>query len=86
MEKDTVITLDDNSEYLLLENKIIDNKEYFLAVKLGENEEPTKEYEFFEVEKEDNDNYINTLDDENKKNELIEEFAKKIETELKEDE
>ena len=34
MEKDTIITLDDNSVYALIENTIIDDKEYFFAVKL----------------------------------------------------
>ena len=34
MEKDTLITLDDNTEYALLDETIIEGTKYFFAVKL----------------------------------------------------
>ena len=34
MEKDTIITLEDETEYALLDESSIDDKKYFFAVKL----------------------------------------------------
>ena len=44
MEKDTIITLDDNEMYALLDETIIDKVKYFFAVKLDQNNNPTTEY------------------------------------------
>ncbi len=44
MTKDIIITLDNDKEYYLLDETILDNKKYFYAVGVDKNEEPTKEY------------------------------------------
>ena len=87
MEKDTVVTLDDNSEYILLEKLELDKEEYFLGVKLEKNTgEPTKEYEVFKSEKDGEDYYLTDIEDDDLKIKLIEFFAKKFEKEFKKDE
>lgn len=83
MEKDTIITLDDNTTYALLDETIIDNKKYFFALKLDENNNPTTDYEIFENEEEDGEIYMNILEDEDLKQSIMVEFTnnymKKIE-------
>jgi hypothetical protein len=45
MEKDTIITLEDNTNYVLLDEMNIDGKKYFFAVRLdNETNNPTMEY------------------------------------------
>ena len=75
MEKDTIITLDDNTTYALLDETIIDNKKYFFALKLDENNNPTTEYEIFENEEEDGEIYMNVLENEDLKQSIMVEFT-----------
>lgn len=75
MEKDTIITLDDNTTYALLDETIIDNKTYFFALKLDENNNPTTEYEIFENEEEDGEIYMNILENEDLKQSIMVEFT-----------
>lgn len=76
MEKDTIITLEDNTMYALLEDTIIDNKKYFFAVKLdNKTKNPTTFYEIFESETEDGETYMNTLEDENLKQSIMIDFT-----------
>ena len=76
MEKDTIITLDDNVEYALLDKIIIDGKKYFFAIKLDkETKNPTTEYEIFEEEKENNEIYMNLVEDNEFKEMLFVEFT-----------
>lgn len=76
MEKDTLITLDDNSMYVLLEDTIIDDKKYFYAVKMEE-ENPTNEYEVFEYEEEDGEIYLTPLDESELKESILLDFTTK---------
>ena len=48
MDVDTIITLDNDREYALLEKLDLDGKTYFFAVGIDDNEEPTGEYIFIE--------------------------------------
>lgn len=76
MEKDTIITLDDNSMYALLDETIIDNKKYFFAIKLdNKTNNPTTEYEIFELVTEDSETYMDTLEDTLLKETLMIEFT-----------
>lgn len=76
MEKDTIITLDDNSMYALLDETIIENKKYFFAVKIDkESNNPTDEYEIFECEEENGETYMNLLDDEDFKQSILLDFT-----------
>ena len=75
MEKDTIITLEDNETYALLDETIIDNKKYFFAVKLDKNNNPTTSYEIFELENIDNETYMNTVEDDILKETIMLDFS-----------
>ena len=76
MEKDTLITLDDNTEYALLDETIIEGTKYFFAVKLDtETKNPTTEYEIFEEEIEDGDTYMSALEESDFKQSVLVNFT-----------
>lgn len=76
MKKDTIITLDDNTTYALLDETEIDNKKYFFAIKLdNKTKNPTNEHEIFEEEIEDNETYMNILEDDEFKQTIFLEFT-----------
>ena len=78
LEKDSIITLDDNSEYALLDETIVNNKKYFFAVLIDENTgNPTTTYDIFEEEIEGKDIYMNTVSEGDFKQSLLLEFSKK---------
>lgn len=87
MEKDTLITLEDNAKYVLLEELIIDKKTYFYAVKMeDDNENPTKEFEIFECDEEDGATYLTSLENNEFKENILIEFTKKFVDVIKEEE
>ena len=76
MEKDTMITLEDGSIYVLLDETYIDDKKYFFAVKIdNETQNPTTEYEIFEEEIEDGESYMITLEDGDFKQAILIDFT-----------
>ena len=75
MEKDTIITLEDNEKFLLLDKVELENANYFLALKLTDDEQPTKQYEIFEEEIEDGDSYMSIVEDKNIKEALMVNFT-----------
>jgi len=75
MEKDTIITLEDNEKFVLLDKVELENANYFLALKLNEDEQPTKEYEIFEEEIEDGDSYMTIVEDPTLKEALMVNFT-----------
>ena len=75
MEKDTIITLDDNSIYALLDETTIDEKKYFFAVKLDNKNNPTTEYEIFECVIENGETYMDILEDDNFKESILVDFT-----------
>lgn len=87
MEKDTLITLDDNTKYVLLEEIVVDNQKYFYSVKMEiENEVPTNEYEIFEYEEENGETYLTALENDEIKERILIEFTKKFVDIIKEEE
>lgn len=75
MEKDTIITLEDNEKFVLLDKVELENANYFLALKLTADEEPTKEYEIFEEEIEDGESYMSIVEDKMLKDTLMVNFT-----------
>ena len=75
MEKDTIITLEDNEKYVLLDKVETEEANFFLALKLTADEEPTKEYEIFEEEVEDGESYMSIVDDPTLKEALMVNFT-----------
>ena len=75
MEKDTIITLEDNTEYGLLDDTVIDGRKFFFAVKVDKNGNPLTEYEVFEEEVEDGDTYMTVLEDGDFKQAILIDFT-----------
>lgn len=75
MEINTIITLEDKSKYVLLDKIIKNKKKYFFAIKLDEVENPTTEYEIFELEKSNKDTYMNIVDDKELRENIFLEFT-----------
>ena len=74
MQIDSVITLEDGINCLLLEKAEYQNNSYFMAVILTENDEPTKDYMVFrEINKEDG-KYIEKVNDTGLLTELLKIF------------
>ena len=65
MTKDLIITLDNNIEYVLLDEQVLDNKKYFYAVAIDKNEEPTNDYIILEEIQENNKFYVEEVKDKN---------------------
>lgn len=75
MKVDTIITLDNNKKYGLLEETEIDGAKYFLAIGLDKNDNPIKEYEIFQEIRESGDIYMEIVDNDNDKKALLSEFT-----------
>ncbi len=64
MMVDTIITLDNNLNYLLLDETEVEGRKIFLAVKLTEDlSEPTKSYSFFEKTLKNGEEYVDVVKD-----------------------
>lgn len=74
IEVGNIVTLENNQEYLLLEELVHDSKKYVYSVRTLEDETPTDEFIIFEVVEIDNDSYLKNIEDKNLYDELIEEF------------
>lgn len=77
MSTNSVITLDNDKNYLLLEKVEFESRNFFMAVYLNEDEEPTDEYMIFEEILEDNEKYVEEVEDERILSNLLELFTNK---------
>ena len=77
MEVDTVITLDNDVNCLLLEKINYNNNNYFLANILNEEEAPSDESIIFKEIIENDENYVEKVEDE--AHDLLKLFAESIE-------
>ena len=86
MRKDTIITLENGKEYILLDSTIQNGKTYFFAAgyKKSENK-TTNEYKFIEEQRNNGDIYIQEVVDENLIKLLLAEFTYNYGEMLKED-
>ena len=78
MTVDSVITLDNDVNCLLLEKVTHENENYFLSVVLNEDEEPSDEYVIFKEIIEDNENHVEAVADANLQAELIKLFTNEV--------
>ena len=78
MKVDSVITLENDVNCLLLEKVEYENNNYFMAVVLNEEEEPSDEYVIFKEIIENNENYVEKVDDAELFSSLIQLFTTKI--------
>lgn len=78
MKVDSVITLENDVNCLLLEKVEYENNNYFMAVVLNEEEEPSDEYVIFKEIIENNENYVEKVEDVELFSSLIQLFTTKI--------
>lgn len=74
IEVGNIVTLENNQEYLLLEELLHENKNYVYAVRTLEDDTPTDEFIIFEVVNSGDDYYLKDVDNKELYDELIEEF------------
>lgn len=75
IEVGNIVTLENNVEYLILEELTReDNKKYVYTVRTLEDETPTDEFIIYEVMKVNDDEYLKDIDNKELYDELIEEF------------
>lgn len=75
MKKGQIVTLDDNSKYLLLMDTNQEGHKFFYANKLTEDEKTTGEYEIFEEAVEDGETFMDLVLDEDIKGYLMNIFT-----------
>ena len=75
MDINTIITLEDQTKYVLLDKLTKNKKKYFFAIKLDQEDNPTIVYEIFELEKSNKDTYMNIVEDENLRENIFLEFT-----------
>lgn len=63
MSVDSVITLDNGVNCLLLEKTTYNNDNYFMSVLLNEEEEPSEEYVIFKEIVENGENFVEAVED-----------------------
>lgn len=63
MKPNEIIDLENNTSYLLLLDNEIDNKNYFLAVRLEKDDTPTQDYIVLKEINENNESYIQKVND-----------------------
>lgn len=74
IEVGNIVTLENNQEYLLLEELNKDDKKFVYAVRTLEDETPTDEFLIFEVIKTDDGEYLKTVENKEYYDQLIEDF------------
>ena len=74
IEVGNIVTLEDNLEYLLLEETTKNNVKYLYAVRVLIDETPTDEYLIFEAIKDADGEYLKVVEDKALFDELIEDF------------
>ena len=72
---DKIVELENNKNYAILDEAIIDNNKYYFGLRLNEYDKPTNNYLFFFEDKVDSDIYLTPIDDENIKNMLLTAFT-----------
>lgn len=79
MNVDSVITLDDGINCLLLEKTTYNNNNYFMAVVLDDEDEPSDDYVVFQEFIEEDGPYVEKVEDEKTLSDLLILFSKSFE-------
>ena len=78
IEVGNIVTLEDNLEYLLLEDVTKNGAKYLYAVRVLIDESPTDEYLVFEAITDQDGEYLKVVEDKKLYDELIEDFKEKV--------
>ena len=63
---DKIVELENNKNYVILDETLLNNVKYYFGLRLNENEEPTNNYLFFEEFKEGINTFLTPVDEEMK--------------------
>ena len=72
---DKVVELDDDKNYLILDSTKLENVNYYYAVRLDENDDPTNHFLFFEESLDEGNTYFTPVEDEATKGLLLTVFT-----------
>ena len=72
---DKIVLLENNKKYVILDGKHLNNKYYYFALRLDDNEETTNTYLFFEEIKDNDNTYLVPVIDENMREALLTTFT-----------
>ena len=75
---DSVITLENDVNCLLLEKVTYNNDNYFLSVVLNEEEEPSDEYVVFKEINENGESFVEKVEEADLLAELVKEFSSNV--------
>jgi len=78
---DELITLDDGASYVLLANTVYDYARYFLA-SLVENDEPTSKYVLLKEINENNELFVEIVENEEILKKLLQELEQEIDSDI----
>lgn len=72
---DKIVELENDKNYIILDETLLDNIKYYFGLRLDENEEPTNNYLFFEESREGLDTFLTPIENENMKGLLLTAFT-----------
>ena len=72
---DKIVELENNKNYAILDETIIDNNKYYFGLRLNDKDEPTNNYLFFSEYKDNNDVYLTPVTDNDLKGLLLTAFT-----------
>ena len=72
---DMIVELENNKNYAIIDETIIDNSKYYFGLRLNDKDEPTNNYLFFSEDRDRNDIYLTPVNDENMKKMLLTAFT-----------
>ena len=72
---DKIVELENNKNYVILDETRLNNTKYYFGLRLKENEEPTNNYLFFEESKEGINTFLTPIEDEQMKGLLLTSFT-----------
>lgn len=84
MSVDEKITLEDNSEYLLMTETVLDGVKYFFASEI-QDENPTDNFKIFKEIEDEEGFLVEEVEDEELKEQLLEQFEDILDKEIDEE-
>lgn len=72
---DKIVELENNKNYAILDQTMIDNNKYYFGLRLNDKDEPTNNYLFFSEYKDNNDVYLTPITDNDLKGLLLTTFT-----------
>ncbi len=82
MKLDTIVELEDNQKYYVVDETFQNNKKYFLVTRLDENEKITTESVIFEENKVNNDIFLKEVKDKEIEKDILSIFTSSLIKEL----